>query len=417
MQIKKTKYFIMLIIIPIMLAGACSSLDGIGMYSGSPSGGRDSYISSGELGDKADDTSQNGDVAIAAGQLTAAEWNDNKNYDFWQTLFMPDSNQQKGAFEDFKSIINFYSLSRIVLNITAQSSPAVNARAELYHNGEKLYTAISDMTGKAYLFTNDLQEGAELDLTVIYGATQLNSKIDYVQGGQTVEIELNSQSVTPQNKLELMFVVDTTGSMGDELEYLKSEIKDVVDRVKLANPQLDISIALLFYRDKGDEYVTRYFDFTTEIEVQKQNISRQSANGGGDFEEAVHTALTEAAAKQWSSNSTARLILHILDAPPHLEDYQQYSTAVFNLASQGVRLIPVASSGIDKTTEYLLRNQAMLTGGTYVFLTDDSGIGGSHLPPSTGEYVVEYLNALLVRVINEYCSGVAQEPVPYRESQ
>ncbi len=76
-------------------------------------------------------------------------------------------------------------------------------------------------------------------------------------------------------------------------------------------------------------------------------------------------------------------------------------------------MIPVASSGIDKQTEYLFRNEALLTGGTYVFLTDDSGIGNEHLAPSIGEFMVEYLNDLLVRVINEYHTGMDIEPEPY----
>ncbi|MBQ4165009.1 MAG: hypothetical protein IJD85_01645, partial [Oscillospiraceae bacterium] len=68
----------------------------------------------------------------------------------------------------------------------------------------------------------------------------------------------------------------------------------------------------------------------------------------------------------------------------------------------GIRIIPVASSGIDKTTEYLLRTMAFRTGGTYTFLTDDSGIGGGHIEPTIGDYEVEKLNDLMVRVIGEY---------------
>jgi len=70
----------------------------------------------------------------------------------------------------------------------------------------------------------------------------------------------------------------------------------------------------------------------------------------------------------------------------------------------GVRIIPIASTGIDKVTEFLLRSLAMSTGGTYVFLTDHSGIGDPHLVPTIGDYEVELLNELLVRVIDEYIS-------------
>ena len=71
-------------------------------------------------------------------------------------------------------------------------------------------------------------------------------------------------------------------------------------------------------------------------------------------------------------------------------------------ASQGIKLIPVASSGVDKDTEFMLRFFAIATGGTYVFLTNDSGIGGDHIEATVGEYQVEILNDLLVRLIVKY---------------
>ena len=96
---------------------------------------------------------------------------------------------------------------------------------------------------------------------------------------------------------------------------------------------------------------------------------------------------------------------------------QSNKTLFFNsvktAAQKGIRIIPVASSGIDLATEYLLRQEALMTGGTYIFLTDDSGIGNEHLQPTVGEYTVEYLNACMVRIVNEYLTGVETEPVPY----
>jgi hypothetical protein len=212
-----------------------------------------------------------------------------------------------------------------------------------------------------------------------------------------------------------MFVIDTTGSMGDELEYLKSEISNVIGTVSQNNPEFTINLALLFYRDLEDEYVTRYFDFTTNIAQQRQKLSQQTANGGGDFPEAVDKALSEAVAKNWSGDYATRLIFHVCDAPPH--NGQENKTLFFNsvksAAQKGIRIIPVASSGIDYETEYLLRQEAIMSGGTYIFLTNDSGIGESHLQPTVGEFTVEYLNACIVRVVNEYLTGIETEPEPY----
>ena len=70
--------------------------------------------------------------------------------------------------------------------------------------------------------------------------------------------------------------------------------------------------------------------------------------------------------------------------------------------AQGIKVIPVASSGVDKETEFLLRMLAITSGGEYVFLTDDSGIGGSHIEPTIGAHEVEKLNDLMVRLVQKY---------------
>ena len=100
----------------------------------------------------------------------------------------------------------------------------------------------------------------------------------------------------------------------------------------------------------------------------------------------------------------------VLDAPPH--NTQTIRESLASTLETAVRVIPVASSGVDKTTEFLLRTFAIVTGGTYTFLTDDSGIGGSHITPTIGDYVVEQLCDLLVRLIDEYLTGNFSAPVP-----
>ena len=144
-------------------------------------------------------------------------------------------------------------------------------------------------------------------------------------------------------------------------------------------------------------------------------MAKQSASGGGDFPEAVDRALAEAMEKNWSSAYATRLIFHVCDAPPHTgqEFETKYFNAIKTAAEKGIRIIPVASSGIDYATEFLLRQEALMTGGTYIFLTNDSGIGNSHLEPTVRDFTVEYLNACMVRVVNEYLTGIETPPVSY----
>ena len=94
----------------------------------------------------------------------------------------------------------------------------------------------------------------------------------------------------------------------------------------------------------------------------------------------------------------------ILDAPPHHDPQKLKSIqrAVRAASEKGIALIPVVASGINKETEFLMRFMAMRTNGTYVFLTDHSGIGNPHLKPTVGQYNVEYLNTLMLRLIRKY---------------
>ena len=128
----------------------------------------------------------------------------------------------------------------------------------------------------------------------------------------------------------------------------------------------------------------------------------QSAGGGGDYPEAVEEGLANGVFEhEWSERATSRILILLLDAPPPpdqavLESLHETTRAA---AALGIRVIPIAASGVNQSTEFLLRSIDIATGGTYTFVTDDSGIGNPHLEPTVGAYNVEYLNDMLVRLI------------------
>ena len=106
----------------------------------------------------------------------------------------------------------------------------------------------------------------------------------------------------------------------------------------------------------------------------------------------------------WDSSARTRLAFLILDAPAHHETdvIRSLQQSVQACAQRGIRLIPVSASGVDKNTEFMLRFYAIVTGGTYVFLTNDSGVGLPHIQATVGDYEVEQLNSLIIRLINHY---------------
>jgi hypothetical protein len=217
-------------------------------------------------------------------------------------------------------------------------------------------------------------------------------------------------SKEPKKTLEISFIVDTTGSMGDELEWLKEDFKALAKSIQGEFADLAPRYSLVVYRDDNDAYVTRGFGFTSNVELLASQIEAQSAGGGNDYPEALDLALQDAASKlQWKPDAH-KIAFVIADAPPHDDRIASTFAAVEMLKSKNVRIFPVAASGTDKTAEAILRTAAVVTGGHYIFLTDDSGIGNTHTEPKFPCYYVESLSNAVMRSIRSSVAGKHVEP-------
>ena len=340
-----------------------------------------------------------GGIQPQGGLVTAGEWNDLDNWAFYQKTLM------KEPFKGFPDDWQMYTNHRIAVAITAKNKPAANATVTLFRNDTPIWTAKTDNLGRAELWVGAFQKEKELNTALL----RLKVNEQWVSTATISETQVNRIALdetlpSPTNLVQIAFMVDATGSMGDELEFLKMDLKKVINEVQKTNTQLKISTATVFYRDEGDEYVVKHSPFTEDINQTTEFISLQRADGGGDFPEAVDKALVQLNQLQWQPQARTRIAFLVLDAPPHNKpaviNSIQYS--VKTAAASGIKLIPVVASGIDKTTEFLMRFIAMYTNGTYVFITDHSGIGNKHLEPSVGEYQVEKLSDLMVRLIKKY---------------
>jgi hypothetical protein len=317
-----------------------------------------------------------------------------------------DSLMTTQNYSKMLSYWGFYTNNRISVKVVdGSANPIPDQEIQLKRNETVIWTARSDNRGTAELWLDLYQHNADVDFTslkIVRGNTVSDVVKTYSEGINTIVL---TQYPIPSNKVELAFVVDATGSMSDELEFLKTELLDVINRAKSDNPTVSMLTGSVFYRDEGDEYVTRSSQFSSDIQTTLSFIKNQSANGGGDFPEAVHTALDKALNDlQWSSQARTRLLFLVLDAPPHydLTVIAKIQSEIKQASAKGVKIIPITASGIDKETEFLMRFMAASTNGTYVFITNDSGVGGEHLEPTVGKYDVEKLNDLMVRLINKY---------------
>lgn len=224
------------------------------------------------------------------------------------------------------------------------------------------------------------------------------------------KIVLKGEQNTLPKALDLMFVIDTTGSMGDELRYIKSELKGIINRVKQIHPETSIRYGLVVYRDTGDQYVVRSYSFQNSLAKMETLLAKQNAAGGGDYPEALDAAVEKAVRANWGTGNRARLMFLIADAPPHSRNVGKALQAAKIAHQKGIRIYPVGASGVADEAEFVMRNMAIISNGRYQFLTDDSGVGNSHQEPHVACYVVTRLNQLITRTISSELSGRRVEP-------
>ena len=338
--------------------------------------------------------------AVSAGKLTAGEVNDFTKWSLWPMVM--DSTH--------KHFIHTWQIEPrqryTVQVVNKYGYPIANYPVNLTDKrGNTVFQAITDNTGKAELWGNLVEsQKSKVEGFLINGKT--------AESWQTIVLD-ETECDLPQG-VDVLFVFDATGSMGDELRYLQAEMKDVIGRAKAATGGLAIRTGAVVYRDHlYDEYLTRISRLTDDIATTQAFIDKQEANGGGDYPEAVPEALMAALnSAGWDDNARTRIAFLILDAPCH-EDSATIALLheqILNAAAMGVRIVPVVCSGIGESGEYLLRAMALATNGTSFFLTDDSGIGHTHLKPTTDSLKVEHLNDMLVRTIVEFsympdCTG------------
>ena len=341
----------------------------------------------------------------APDRLTAGEWRDLDHWAFWEELFAaPEQGENRWG-----ALLKPWGVApkgRVPVLVRHEGRAVVDAEVTLRDGGRPVWTARTDSKGRAELFA----DGAKGALSVVVRSGEASATVKEIKPGAKgpVRVVLGDAKAAT-NRVDVMFMVDTTGSMGDELNFLKAELGAVLERVQETNgEQLELRTSVNFYRDEGDEYVVRPHKFTKNAKQSIRQIRRQAAGGGGDFPEAVERALTNGVEEHaWSESARGRVMFLVLDAPPHQgpKVARQVQRSVREAARKGIRVVPVVGSGIDKDTEFLMRAVSIRTGGTYVFLTDHSGIGGSHIKPTIGPHKVELLSAVVERLINEAATG------------
>ncbi|HSV57382.1 MAG TPA: VWA domain-containing protein [Variovorax sp.] len=269
--------------------------------------------------------------------------------------------------------------------------------------------ARTDAGGRVWLHPNAFDPGASPIYEV---AARKNGRMatGFLRRGQksALELTLNAGPAPARARLDLVFLVDATGSMGDEIAKLKATLRSIAAEVARLPSRPDTCFGLVAYRDRGDAFLLRRHDLTNDLAGFQGVLDGLQADGGGDYPEALNEALHDTVHSiSWRGSDATRLVVLLADAPPHL-DYggPQYDEDMLAALGKGIKVFSVGASGLDKQGEVVQRQLAQYTGGRFVFLTYRDGANpasgpGGETPHEVSNYSVQTLDRLIVRLVSE----------------
>lgn len=170
-------------------------------------------------------------------------------------------------------------------------------------------------------------------------------------------------------RIDVVFVLDTTGSMGGLIEGAKAKIWSIANQMIAAKPTPRLRIGLVGYRDRGDDYVTRRFDLSDDIDAVYGHLQGFQAGGGGDTPESVNQALREAVHDMsWTpSRDALKIVFLVGDAPPHMDypDDVKYPVTLQEAVKKDL-IVNTVQCGSVGSTAPVWKEIASLAEGSYV---------------------------------------------------
>ena len=277
--------------------------------------------------------------------------------------------------------------------------------------------ARTDAAGRVWLHPNAFDPSRSSHYSVAVRKDGRHSSAQLTRGQKSsVEVVLDARPAEPRAKLDLVFLIDATGSMADEIDKLKATLRSISAEVSRLPSQPDICFGLVAYRDKGDEFLVRSHDFTNDVGgFLRDALYPLRAAAGGDYPEAMNEAFHETVHNlSWRGEGATRIVVALADAPPHL-DYggPYYDDDMGAALGKGIKVFSVGASGLDKQGEFIQRQIAQYTGGRFVFLTyaqahDPASGPGRETVHDVKNYSVDTLDRLIVRLVSEELGKLAR---------
>lgn len=339
-----------------------------------------------------------------------------------------DDNKQFNYFVDFlkkyRSKVSAYNLpieEKVLINVRDEAGKVIpNALVEVYAGKKLLEKGVTYADGSYLFFPSEYDPKIEKFFALVkYKNITETVPIDR-QGKRVLELKIQRQRDSQEKiPLDMVFILDTTGSLGEEIHRLKTTIEIINMNLTSLSSKVDIRFGMVQYKDREDSYVTKVIPLTRDLQKFQQELNKVTADGGGDTPEDLQSALEDTIKKiEWNKDGI-RLGFIITDAPPHLDYGQQYNyvNAAKDAKSMGIKLFSIGTGGLDLMGEYVLRQISQYTYAKYIFLTygekgeSEGGRPGSVSHHTGANFQTDKLEAIIIRFAKEELAFAANKPL------
>ncbi|MBC7473616.1 MAG: VWA domain-containing protein [Candidatus Sericytochromatia bacterium] len=338
------------------------------------------------------------------------------------------SSDDNEKFDDYLSYLNKFSTlrdgidvlkvdvsNRFTISLLDSNNKTISdADIQIKYNSNNVFSGKTYSNGKVLFFPSSIksinsncqQQNCTDKYTVTAQKGNYKVSKDFSSSDKNWNINIGDKRdeiKTPN--LDLLFLIDTTGSMGDEINSIQKTIKDVSNQIQNMPSNPKIRYSLVSYKDRVDDYRVKRYDFTTNLSYFQSELDELKAGGGGDYPESMNEGLYNAISKvSWTTDNAIRLVFLVADAPPHLDysDDVKYTDSMVNAVKQGIKIYPTAASGLDNSGEYIFRQMAQFTGAKFLFITygGDAQTAGT-TPNHVGYFKENNLDSLIVNVVKD----------------
>ncbi len=351
-------------------------------------------------------------AAPSVSGLQAGFADDNKQFNYFVNFLA-----EYGSIEHLPIPVE----ERIVLKVAdSAGKPVPNADVRVSADGTLLAAGRTYADGTFLFFPSEHAPSIGSYTAAVSALRESRSVLFERRGKRQIDVKLQAARPAYQAvPLDILFILDTTGSMGEEIQRLKTTIEIINLNLGALSSRPQVRFGLVLYRDQGDEYTTEIVPLTEDLAGFKRSLADVNADGGGDDPEDLQSALRDAMREiRWNPDGI-RLAFVITDAAPHL-DYGQdytYADAAHDARKAGIKIFSVGTGGLDISGELPLRQISQYTYAKYIFLTygeqgeSEGGAPGSVSHHTGSNYQTDKLEAIIIRFAREELANLTDQPL------